>query len=252
MKSFSKQTKEILYHYVYALVDPDNNEIFYIGRGQGNRGLQHLKNKRKIEGEKNKIIAGIRAKSQEPRLDIIRYGLDEKSAIEVESAIIDTLGLDKLSNGIRGNNTSRGRTNAKDLNTQLGGKRLNIEEIKDNVILFFCHKSLAKNNDIYDSTRQFWPLSEKRITKENGDGELHYKYAFTMKGNTVIEVFKILCWYPAGTTVSSRKFLDDKKKRWEFIGSYAEEKVRKKYKNKLLREGKKSLRAQQQGYRYIN
>jgi len=252
LKSFSKLTKDRLDNYVYALVGPDNNEVFYVGRGKDNRGFQHLKNKAKSESEKTKIIAGIRARGKEPRLDIIRYGLNEKTAIEVESAIIDTIGLDKLSNSIRGKDTSKGRTKAEDLNIQLGGKHLNIEDINDNVILFFCHNSLAKNNDIYDSTRQFWPLSQTRITKRNVNGELYYKYALTMKGCTVIEVFEILQWYPAGSTVSSRKFIDDKKKRWEFIGSYPEKKIQKYYKNKLLYEGQSQLRPQQQGFRYIN
>ncbi len=70
-----------------------------------------------------------------------------------------------------------------------------------------------------------------------------------MKGCTVIEVFEILQWYPAGSTVSSRKFIDDKKKRWEFIGSNSEQKF---YKNKLLFENGVQLRPQQQGFRYIN
>lgn len=73
LKSFSKLTKDSLDYYVYALVDPDNNEIFYVGRGKDNRGFQHLKNKAKSESEKNKIIAGIRARGKEPRLDIIKY-----------------------------------------------------------------------------------------------------------------------------------------------------------------------------------
>ena len=34
LKSFSKLTKDSLDNYVYALVDPDNNEVFYVGRGK--------------------------------------------------------------------------------------------------------------------------------------------------------------------------------------------------------------------------
>ena len=51
MKSFSKKSIEILKHYVYALVDPETEEIFYIGRGKGNRGLSHLKNNNDDENE---------------------------------------------------------------------------------------------------------------------------------------------------------------------------------------------------------
>ena len=276
MKSFSKKSIETLKHYVYALVDPESNQIFYIGRGKGNRGLQHLKESNSDESEKKKTIAGIRARGQEPRVDIIRYGLDSKSVIEVEAAIIDSLGLGNITNEIRGFDTSRGRADSKDLNTQLGGKPLDISEIKYNVILFFCHKSLDLGHIYYDSTRQFWPLSETQVMKVKPNGDLHYEYAFTMKGNTVLDVFKILKWFPAGTTISTREFktfnsktgewefigakegsleyknFNNKKKRWEFIGSKPSESVMKKYKNRLLIEGGKSLKAQQNGFRYIN
>jgi len=276
MKSFSKKSIETLKHYVYALVDPETNEIFYVGRGKGNRGLQHLKITSDDESEKKKTIAGIRARGQEPRLDIIRYGLDSKSVIEVEAAIIDSLGLGNITNEIRGFDTSRGRANSKDLNTQLGGRPLNVKDIKDNVILFFCHKSLALGNNHYDSTRQFWPLSENRINKVKPNGELYYEYAFTMKGNTVMNIFKILQWFPAGTTISSREYkiynkesgkwefigagkdsneyknFKNTKKRWEFIGSKPPESVLKKYKNRLLIEDSKPLKAQQNGFRYLN
>ena len=149
MKSFSKKSIETLKHYVYALVDPESNQIFYIGRGKGNRGLQHLKESNGDESENKKTIAGIRARGQEPRVDIIRYGLDSKSVIEVEAAIIDSLGLGNITNEIRGFDTSRGRADSKDLNTQLGGKPLDISEIKDIVILFFCHKSLDSGHNNY-------------------------------------------------------------------------------------------------------
>jgi len=276
MKSFSKKSIENLKHYVYALVDPETENIFYIGRGKGNRGFQHLKENNDDKSEKSKTIAAIRAKGQEPRLDIIRYGLNAKSVIEVEAAIIDSLGLTNITNEIRGFDTERGRSKSEDLNTQLGGKPLSVNEIKDNVILFFCHKSLAEGNNHYDSTRQFWRLAENRIRKVDNNGNLYYKYAFTMKGNTVLDIFKILQWFPAGTTVSSREYkslnkntneweftgtnrnssefrnYDIEKKRWEFIGSRPDEKILKKYRNRLLIENNKPLKAQQNGFRYIN
>ena len=66
MKFFSKKSIESLKHYVYALVDPETNEIFYVGRGKGNRRLQHLKITSDDESEKKKAIAGIRARGATP------------------------------------------------------------------------------------------------------------------------------------------------------------------------------------------
>jgi len=150
----------------------------------------------------------------------------------------------------RGMHTEKGRTRAYDLNLQLGGRQLNIEDIQDNVILFFCHKALAKHHNYYDSTRQFWKLSEKRIKKTTDTGELFYKYAFTMRGNTVLEVYRILEWFSAGTTVSTR-VPEDKKNRWEFIGGNVSPDIEKLYKNKMLFEKDSPLRGTQGGIRYL-
>jgi len=248
---YSKKSISELKNYVYALMNPETNKIFYIGRGKGNRGMQHLLNKKNKNSERQKEIDAIREKNLEPKLEILRYGMSTNEAKLVEATIIDTIGLSNLTNEIRGEDISHGRANWVDLNIQLGGKPLEIENIKEGVILFFCHKAFPYYN-IYDSTRQFWKISEKKINLKI-NGKRHYKYAFGMRGNTVIEVFNILEWYPAGTTVSSRIFQSDNNKRWEFTGSYADDKIRKLYRNRLLYKSKNiPLVAVEIGFRYIN
>ena len=250
IESFSQKTINALNHYVYALVNPADETIFYVGMGKGNRGFNSIKKIPKGNNELKSKIKGLRAEGIEPRLDILRYGMDKETAQEVEAAIIDSFGVSNLSNEIRGIHTKQGRTRAYDLNIQLGGKLLNIEDIQDNVILFFCHKALAKHHNYYDSTRQFWKLSEKRIKKTTDTDELFYKYAFTMRGNTVLEVYRILEWFSAGTTVSTR-VPGDMKNRWEFIGGNVSPDIEKLYKNKMLFEKDSPLRGTQGGVRYL-
>lgn len=43
MNGFSDKVKQKLGYYVYALADPRDNKIFYIGKGINNRIFQHCK-----------------------------------------------------------------------------------------------------------------------------------------------------------------------------------------------------------------
>ena len=86
-------------YYVYLLVDPRNNTVFYVGKEKGNRVLAHLKGNGHAEREKAKIIQGIRADVQEPRIEILAHGLkDAATALRIEAAAIDLLGITNLTN----------------------------------------------------------------------------------------------------------------------------------------------------------
>ena len=43
MKQFSSEVISKLKYYVYLLSDPSNGEIFYVGKGKGNRAFSHFK-----------------------------------------------------------------------------------------------------------------------------------------------------------------------------------------------------------------
>ena len=251
MRRFSRKTTGELKNYVYALVDPQNDEIFYIGKGSNStRPFAHLGES--VNGnnvEKNERIASIRSQGNEPRVEIIRYGLTKGTAHEAEAALIDAIGIKNLTNSIRGHETDRGRATALDLDQQIGGKPIDVENITVKAILFYCHGAYPKY-DLYDATRQYWDVSGDRV-QEKINGNYKYQYAFAMRGSTVLEVYKILAWYPGGSTVSSRTYQDNGGKCWEFIGSLAEERVRKEYRNKVLHRNGALLHAAQKGYRYL-
>lgn len=73
--------------------------------------------------------------------------------------------------------------------------------------------------ELYDITRGRWRLSKRREKAKLG---------FAVYNNRIIEVYKIIRWFRAGTTFSTRTD-QIPKNRWEFIGNIASKKCREKY-----------------------
>ena len=89
MNGFSDKVKQKLGYYVYALTDPRDNKIFYIGKGINNRIFQHeekLDNSNKSNRIKEILSSGNKIKKL-----IISYGLSEKEAFVAESALINIM-----------------------------------------------------------------------------------------------------------------------------------------------------------------
>lgn len=89
MNGFSDKVKQKLGYYVYALADPRDNKIFYIGKGINNRIFQHeekLDNSNKSNRIKEILSSGNKIKKL-----IISYGLSEKEAFVAESTLINIM-----------------------------------------------------------------------------------------------------------------------------------------------------------------
>lgn len=99
---------EALGFYVYRLVDPRNDETFYVGKGQGERVLQHSWTALSdpIPADRLARIRDIRAAGRTERMIIHRHGLDEATALHVEAALIDA--YPGLTNLVRGHGTGLG------------------------------------------------------------------------------------------------------------------------------------------------
>ncbi len=91
--SFSANVASKLKTYVYRLIDPRNGETFYVGKGQGNRVFSHIRAEHNLEGDdldnRIKRIREIRLADFEVAHVIHRHGMDGKTALEVEAALID-------------------------------------------------------------------------------------------------------------------------------------------------------------------
>lgn len=93
LDKYLTQETEIMY-YVYQLVDPRNNQPFYIGKGKGRRAKTHLweiPETRNVYKE-NKI-ASIRKDGLEPVIEYIAENIiDETLAYDIESTLIKKYG----------------------------------------------------------------------------------------------------------------------------------------------------------------
>ena len=95
---FSQSVIEKIQSYVYFLVDPRSNEVFYVGKGKGNRVFAHANNAKIFEGDaasqKIALIKEIHASGNEVETFILRHGISsEASAYITEAALIDLLYL---------------------------------------------------------------------------------------------------------------------------------------------------------------
>lgn len=203
----------VLKCYVYAYIDPRTGDIFYIGRGQGNRLFSHLEDR--SETEKTAKIADIRKDGEEPRIDILRYGLIESEAALVEAAAIDLLGLSKLTNRIAGHHDkSFGRIGSQEVIAMLRAKPVNVRHKAILITINKLYRSDMTAEELYEATRGIWRVGSKRDQVEFG---------MAVYQGIVHEVYKIQQWFPAGTLgYQTRDAAGFKASgRWEFKGTVA-------------------------------
>lgn len=216
---------EVAHHlgyYVYLYIDPRTGKPFYVGKGQGQRALSHLS----AEGESRKvrILAELKELGAAPQIDILGHALpNEETAFRIESAIIDFLGLDVLSNAVRGwQSIQFGRMPLKELVTYYAATPVDIDDATLLIRINRLYKHGMSTTELYEATRGVWKLGERREKA---------KFAFAIFEGVVREVYEIHSWHPAGSQHYESRSTDDValKGRWEFRGQIAADEIRNKY-----------------------
>jgi hypothetical protein len=219
---FPRSIHERLKHYVYLYIDPRDDSVFYIGKGNGNRAFAHLTE----ESEKEKVlrIKDIRGEGFEPRIEILVHGLEtDEVAKKIEASVIDLLRIGNLTNIVRGYESREyGRMSTEQVVATYAAEKA---QLRDPVILININRTFRygmPKMELYDATRSAWVVGDKRDKA---------RYALAVYQGMIQEVYEIKGWYPNNSTMNSRKADDPEvdQERWEFVGRIAEPQTRNRY-----------------------
>ncbi|PWE13395.1 LEM-3-like GIY-YIG domain-containing protein [Alcaligenes faecalis] len=252
MTGFSSDVCDVLKNYVYGLVDPRDSKIFYVGKASfNNRAWMHLREPIN-DSRKSKRIAEIRAAGFEPEVEVLRYGLEADTVLEVEAALIDAFGFETLTNKVRGHGIERGRLSVCELEQMYGAKPIELSEYAEPVILFFISQTFSPTLDsieLYDSVRQFWRIGAHARTVDPYTGKLPYRLAVGVVDSVAVAVYSIEAWFPAESTVSTRtRTSKSDTAKWEFVGKELPDHV---LNNRFLLLNDKKIIANQTGFKYF-
>lgn len=230
MESFSPEVCAELKYYVYRLVDPRNGHTFYVGKGKNNRVFAHaecaLKDYSDVDyipelddddNLKYKTIREIKNSGLEVIYIIQKYGLEERDAFVIESALIDAYSIErKLANRIKGFNSSE-PTNAITLQRELCAKEYaDSPNNPSYMIIKGKNYWLNQCKDRYECTRSAWKVKPEIAQR--------YPYVLSVTGGIVREVYKVTEWH----------YCDGNNGRAEFTGTVAEPEVLKIFKGKRI------------------
>ena len=221
LQAFPPGVAEKLKTYVYRLIDPRNGETFYIGKGKGDRVFAHVKANIETDdpGVKLKRIHEIRAAGFDVAHVIHRHGLDDKTAFEVEAALIDA--YPGLTNAVIGaGSNDLGAMHAQEIVNRYQAEPADFQH---RAILINVNRSAAETS-LYDATRYAWKISQKKA--ERAEIVIACRYGL------IVAVFVAKEWLPATTdNFSGREPVPG---RFGFIGAEAPDSIRKKYVGKRL------------------
>ncbi len=178
---FQQTVKEAIGYYVYALVDPRDKKIFYIGKGKGNRVFQHAEAALYEKGQSLKLetIRSIIAEGKQVVYYILRHNLTEDEAFLVESVLINMLTdprfnhENQLTNLVAGHHQwDEGIMSIDEINALYDCPQIKLSE-GDRLLLVSLNRSfnqakakgVYRRLDIYESTRKYWAVGAERAKR---------------------------------------------------------------------------------------
>ena len=198
IKLFSEKAVEQLNgFYVYALIDPRNNQVFYIGKGIGNRVFSHeIESGKSPKSEKAKLkrIQEIEAAGFDVKRVVVNWSMTESEAFAAEAALINMLSFlsaDMLTNAVAGHHVHEAMT-VEDFDLLYGAEHLKQEDIQHSIMVIKINKLYRKGmnpKELYDIVRGNWRASMASIQKRN------VEYVFGVYNQLIVAVYKPDEWH---------------------------------------------------------
>ncbi len=216
---FTPEVTEHLKYYVYRLIDPRNGQTFYVGKGKDNRVFEHVRGELKSRddevSEKIQRIREIRVAGFEVAHVIHRHGMDEKTAFEVEAALIDA--YPEVAN-ISGGRYSdeRGVMHSKQIIESYQAKEIDFQH---KVLMITVNNSVLERESVYEAVRHAWRLSKSKAEQA--------ELVLALQQGLVVGVFVPEKWMKA--TAKNFPGRPDRPGRWGFVGYEAPEEIAKHY-----------------------
>ena len=197
-KSFSEKALDSLNgYYVYALIDPRNDKVFYIGKGTGNRVFSHeIESGKSPESEKKKLrkIRDIEEGGYSVKRLIVNWGMSEDEAFMAEATLINLLNCMpniQLTNEVSGHHVHEGLT-TEEFELMYGAVPLEKEDIKHSILVIKINKLYRRgmtNEELYDTVRGYWAASLKSIEARK------VQYVFGVYNSLIVAVYKPDQWH---------------------------------------------------------
>lgn len=238
---FDEKTRQELKFYVYVLIDPQDDKPFYIGKGIDNRVFNHLAcalADTDTSTAKYDKIREIIQREQNVKHVIVRHGLTENEAFQIEASLIDTLtycGL-LLSNIVGGHNSiEKGLMTSEEVIRLYNAQQLN--QIGNDCGLININKTYRRGNGtnpIYQATKETWFKIGNMLER---------KYVLSEYRGLIVEVFEVENWYEKQRPKNKTIGKDDKGKKiqiqidaigYGFDGKPAPDEIRNIYINKSI------------------
>lgn len=166
-RNFGPIVKEKLGLYVYALRDPRDRKIFYVGKGKDDRVFQHFNEAEKMASlsisqlsSKTLRILDIWNNEEDVEWLIIAHNVSDTDTAEIiESAAYDALGQSQNGEPVNENHTPRSSLLLPDDIEALSAQRINPSRPFETVFVFPVHNALNLGKDIYNATRAAWKVT---------------------------------------------------------------------------------------------